>query len=517
MRDVTWSTVASPAKRARNVESNEERAGARCDGYRDVESYVTFRDQTVETVSKIFSPAPGNSTLRASLPDNERISALSHGVRKADHDPWPTVTVPPEDQALHFFFHHYVVHEPGRPPSHPDCLGIIYKRATGPGYLANLIVAVGLASLAHVRNAPMLGHAASRAVSRALRDMRAALADPSSAASDQMLVAVMLLALFETVTPDGDGNVGSWDRHVNGAVALIHLRGVGQLRNRIGRGIFLHARTEILINCLQRGLRVPAMLLKMMQEARHYATEHEAPASQLAELVADACAVLASCKEGSMDALNLFRCVSAILAVDTDLERWPETLPAEYEYTTCTRQSDVQDAGVCRLGRYDAYTSVDVAHTWNLQRCARILLHQAVVEVLQQLLHQQPSSLSALQPLPKPCGHLLDISSTLIEELSKDICYSVQYFLAREKAGKPRDLRAASIMPLLWPLYLAGTSHSCSDALHDWVIQKMKAIEEISGIQRAKLMAAEIRRRSPSSVLSDYQSISNAVCSIDYS
>ncbi|RAH50514.1 Zn(II)2Cys6 transcription factor [Aspergillus brunneoviolaceus CBS 621.78] len=482
------------------------RAGSRCDGYRDAESYVTFRDQTGETVSKASPPAPGNSTLRSALHGKERVSALSYEILQVDQGPWPAVAVSPEDQALQFFFHHYVAHAPGRLPSHPDCLGIIYKRATGPGYLASLIVAVGLASLAHVRNAPMLGHAASQAVSRALRDMRTALADPSCAASDQMLVAVMLLALFETVTPDGDGNVGSWDRHVDGAVALIHLRGIGQLRNRIGRGIFLHARTEILLNCLQRGLRVPTILRKKMKEARHYETEHEAPASQLADLVADACAVLASCKDSSVDALNLSRCVSAILAVDTGLERWSESLPADYAYTTCPRQSDVQDTEMCQLGQYDTYLSVDVAHTWNLQRCVRILLHQALVALLSQPLPQQPSPLSAsaLQPSPgPPCPYLLDSSISLIQELSRDICSSVPYLLhACDKAGKPREgLRAASIVPLLWPLYLAGTSHGRSDALRDWVLQKMKAIEEETGIHKAKLMAAEIRRRSPSSVL----------------
>ncbi|RGP58735.1 hypothetical protein FSPOR_11820 [Fusarium sporotrichioides] len=103
----------------------------------------------------------------------------------------------PKEQALHFYFHHYAMHDAGQTLSHPDCHGIIYKRATGTGYLANLINAIGLASLTYVKNAPSLAYAASKVFSRALFGIHEALTDPKEAASDQMLVAVMLLALYE--------------------------------------------------------------------------------------------------------------------------------------------------------------------------------------------------------------------------------------------------------------------------------------------------------------------------------
>lgn len=182
---------------------------------------------------------------------------------RPSHCPWFRLAVTPEEQALNFYFHHYVVHESGRTPTHPDCQGIIYKRATEPGYFANLIHAVGLSGLAYTRNAPKLTHAATQAFSRALRGICAALLDPSEASSDQMLVAVMLLALYEvsrlplpgqldnsinlkqTASFNSPANLSSWSRHVEGALALIQLRGAGQLRNRIGRSIFLHLRTEI--------------------------------------------------------------------------------------------------------------------------------------------------------------------------------------------------------------------------------------------------------------------------------
>jgi hypothetical protein len=214
-----------------------------------------------------------NTNPRPISPDSKQLVPAKPGVYQqvkvhrsrdqSSHYPWFRLAVTPEDQALNFFLHHYVVHESGRTPTHPDCQGIIYKRATEPGYLANLIHAVGLSGLSYMRNAPALTDAATQAFSRALRGICAALLEPSEASSDQMLVAVMLLALYEvshlshagqlddsinlkqTATFNPSANLSSWSRHVDGALALIQLRGAGQLRNRIGRSIFLHLRTEI--------------------------------------------------------------------------------------------------------------------------------------------------------------------------------------------------------------------------------------------------------------------------------
>jgi hypothetical protein len=51
--------------------------------------------------------------------------------------------------------------------------------------------------------------------------------------------------LDQTVTSDFDSDSNPWDKHVDGALALIQLRGAAQLRNRISRSIFLNLTTEI--------------------------------------------------------------------------------------------------------------------------------------------------------------------------------------------------------------------------------------------------------------------------------
>ncbi|KAF5688650.1 hypothetical protein FDENT_4735 [Fusarium denticulatum] len=473
------------------------RAGSRCDGYRGEDS-VTFRDQTTETLGKVSFLSNANVPngnqdilIRPKLYQQAKVHSSQD---QPSYYPWFRLAVTPEDQALHFFFHHYVVPESGRSPTHPDCHGIIYKRATEPGYLANLINAVGLASLAYSKNAPMLVDSARQAFSRALHSICAALVDPSEAASDQMLVAVMLLALYETVSSSSNEDLSSWSRHVDGALALIQLRGAGQLRNRIGRSIFLNLRTEILIDCLQRGLPVPKVLIDLMAEARRNETEQEQPAARLADIIVNICAAIPSTDEDITGETGLPSYVTRLSAIDADLEDWSQTLPTEYGYKNQTKPSDLGEAEVF-MGRYDIYYSVEIANTWNLQRCARIILRQAIVEAISNCFPTS-SSLSILLSFPESYTDQLLSSETIMQQSSSDICCSVPFILhSVDEAGKSSELRAAYAVHLLWPLYIAGGTHTASDSLRDWIESAMKRIGDATGIQKAKRIALLLEPR----------------------
>ncbi|CVK91340.1 related to negative acting factor [Fusarium mangiferae] len=471
------------------------RAGSRCAGYR-VEESVIFRDQTAETLGKVsvFSTLKlpnGNQDVLV-RPRLSQQAKVHHSQDISSHYPWFRLEVTPEDQALHFFFHHYVLPESGRSPTHPDCHGIIHKRAIEPGYLANLINAVGLAGLAYLRNAPTLINLARQSFSHALRDICAALMDPSEASSDQMLVAVMLLALYETVAFNSDGGLSPWSRHVDGALALLQLRGAGQLRNRIGRSIFHSLRSEILINCLQRRLPVPKVLIDFMAEARSNETAQEAPAARLADIIVSVCAALPSAEEDITDEGTLSSHVSRLLSIDANLKDWAQTLLTEYGYKIRTKSMDLDEAEVF-MGRHDIYSSVEIANTWNLQRCVRIIVRQALVETLSKYfpIPYSPSFSTSYRDL-------LQTSTIVIKDTSSDICCSISYILhAFDETGKSSDLRAAHAVHLLWPLYIAGTTHNANDALRYRIISTMEDIKDAAGIQEAERIALAVQQRGP--------------------
>jgi hypothetical protein len=231
-----------------------------------------------------------------------------------------------------------------------------------------------------------------------------------------------------------------------------------------------------------------------MAEARRNETEQEAPAALLADIVVNVCAALLPSEEDITGEGALSFHVSRLLSIDADLEDWAQTLPAEYGYRTRTKPSGPGEAEVF-MGRYDMYYSVEIANTWNLQRCARIILRQAIVEAISNRLPIS-SSLSILSSFPVSYTDLLPTSETIIQQSSSDVCYSVPYILhSVDEAGKSSELRATYAVHLLWPLYIAGTTHSSSDALRDRVVSVMENIKDVTGIQKAKHIVLSLQRR----------------------
>ncbi|KAL4875465.1 hypothetical protein BJY04DRAFT_224025 [Aspergillus karnatakaensis] len=459
------------------------RAGSKCDGYRDQNS-LNFRDQTAQTLSK---PQYCSHNRRPVTSFHENPAVFTDSARRQqalepDNDPWRAISVPPQQLALSFYFYHYLMSGSGPALSHPDCVSIVHAGAREGGYIADLIKAVGMASLAYVQNAPSLTRIGGQMYSEALRHIRVALADPVEAASDQLLVAVMLLVLYETVICNPDKNLSPWDSHVDGALALVELRGISQFRNRIGRSIFLYLRTEVLVDCLQRGRRVPVPLTEWMSEFQAFESAQDAPTGRLAGILVSACAVLASVKKKASDQSDISGFIPALLFIDEALDRWAGNLPVEYRYKAlATRDKDPD----IMSEPYDLYPSLEMAHTWNLQRCARITLHQTLLEIL--------SSSQPTLSLP-PDGHL-QTSRHIIEQNANDIYHSVPYILHYcNKLGTSGDMRAVHVMPLLWPLYVAGAAPTTTNSAREYIIEQVRRIEQVTGIQRAKSLALELEK-----------------------
>jgi hypothetical protein len=92
--------------------------------------------------------------------------------------------------------------------------------------------AVGLATFSHSIHAPELMVRARREYVSALRLTNAALRSPIEAKKDSTLFSVMILSIFETVTGNNDRSLAAWAEHVNGAAALVKLRGKDQFKGR---------------------------------------------------------------------------------------------------------------------------------------------------------------------------------------------------------------------------------------------------------------------------------------------
>lgn len=102
-----------------------------------------------------------------------------------------------EDQATYYFFHNFVSEGPGDVTAYSHMLPTLYRQNSSFSVLPKIVDAIGLASISNVKHAPELMIVAGQKYAGALRAITASIQDSKQASTDQTLIAVMLLGLFE--------------------------------------------------------------------------------------------------------------------------------------------------------------------------------------------------------------------------------------------------------------------------------------------------------------------------------
>lgn len=164
-----------------------KRAGKTCSGYRD-QVALRFRDQTKEISQKVHF-----RTEESTLKDRRAIqplfadAGLAHATQAACLD----------DQAFRFFVRNYVTEpSPAMEWTADDYSMISY--GSGSAERSNdAVISIGLTCLSNVKNnSAMMKYARLKSAS-ALTLTITALENPTTAAQDNTLLGVLLLALFE--------------------------------------------------------------------------------------------------------------------------------------------------------------------------------------------------------------------------------------------------------------------------------------------------------------------------------
>lgn len=107
--------------------------------------------------------------------------------------------------------------------------------------LANAFAALSVSRVGKENQDGRLVRESTKIYGQALKDMQLALYDPERMHSDQVLIASMLLGLYETL--EGSAlDSRSWLSHAQGAARLIELRGPERHKNRQAHHVFLGSR-----------------------------------------------------------------------------------------------------------------------------------------------------------------------------------------------------------------------------------------------------------------------------------
>ena len=111
--------------------------------------------------------------------------------------PLRILSLPLEDQATYYFFYNFVSQDPASLQSYSHVMPTVYRQSSSFNALPNIIEAIGLAGVSNVKQAPQLMAAAGVKYAKALRAITASIQDSKEASTDQTLITVMLLGLFE--------------------------------------------------------------------------------------------------------------------------------------------------------------------------------------------------------------------------------------------------------------------------------------------------------------------------------
>ncbi|KAJ5404321.1 hypothetical protein N7509_004192 [Penicillium cosmopolitanum] len=440
-----------------------------CPGYRDQLDLI-FRDDPPRNAypeRHVRSPSTTGSTGSNAETSFDFNSDPGHQYIMRQIRPSAVITNPTEglskEQAICFFLQSHSI--PGSSLMTDTLTNFLMDSGGSLGQQAvqSSIYAVAGAMLSRVRNVPSLKQAARQEYGSTLKLVNAALADPVQSRTNQALLAVVFMSLYEVITSRAPQSIQGWTNHICGAAALLEHRGFAQMTTVMGVRLFLHLRYQIIRDALGNRLII---IIGNLSNLR---------ADVQGKILDDPQQILA-----------------AASAIEADLMAWLAALPPDFTYSSHTvMPTDHSFEHICGgirplNNQYHSYPDLWSPNLWNHYRSARIIVSELILANVHKVSSTSPhGSLSEDFRL-----HCKSLRST-IRRLGADICRSVPFHLGACNAGilpgrpmLPSETYIGGLM-LLWPLFVAGMVEGPNHPQRRWVRQCLGMIGRSMGMDQA--------------------------------
>ncbi|KAJ0425777.1 hypothetical protein BJY00DRAFT_158657 [Aspergillus carlsbadensis] len=394
------------------------------------------------------------------------------------------------DEAVNYFLRHnvwpgeiFMMNFEPKSPGHPSAT------LSEQAQMAAL-VSVGTAMLSRVRRSKDLEIAAEREYGHALSLLTRAVCNEEQSRTNSTLSAVLLLAIFEVITSRSIMSIEKWTNHIYGAATLLELRGPEHLQSEEGLKLFVQLRFQIIISCLQRGMRVPKSLLECAKIAMYLRPQIDAYCDRLICITGKLSNLRADIRGKVIKDAN--EILSAAYGLEAELLAWVAAGPPDFLYTTYECSSVEQWARMFGNkpfpynNQYHVYRDLWICHTWNQYRCARIVVCEVILSCLRRLSAMSPT-MAMSKELQNHCARIRNVT----RELAGDICASAAYHLGVEGSPAtaaftvPTNYCYVGGMLLLWPLTLAGGTEPKDHPLRRWTQDCLRLIGHSIGIDQA--------------------------------
>ena len=354
-----------------------------------------------------------------------------------------TLGIPLKDQALTYYSHFYNT----RPFQSPEMMDSHLNHAhpslcyVQPSSLLSLaIFSLSHAFFGRAQRSNVALNAGRRYYASALVRTNAALSHPKEACEDEVLLAAMLLSIYENSIADNTTGDSSNIKilapksfaHHDGAISLLYLRQRQGQRKKEGLAIDKFVRRQLLRSLVTRSITIPIWLRDGEAYGEHgYALELDRYIVDIAKLKHQVNIVSTSleCETKAPD-LNEPSKLSHLLmqaqTIGDALVAWADHLPEEgWIATHIVRDGEAGEASQRIFDRtVHIYPTLGHGGMWLRYRALRLLVLNAVLELLALSSHDVAPALIA------KAESLRQTTLLKIKRLADDMCFALPYMLA---------------------------------------------------------------------------------------
>ena len=382
------------------------------------------------------------------------------------HKTWQESLVPPSlhqsihDVAINFLLGDYIR------GSHFAYLPSLYGMDQTKGVLSPVVKAVGLACLSLHTSRPELQDEAQKLYVDAIAGTNAALQLTHTARDDDVLASILLLSLYETLSQRTKVNVDAWTAHMQGALALVALRGPCQFESQFGLELFKQIAASIRVFCVQHIIRIPQKLRELTLMAKGYSQPSDM-SFEIPCIVEAFTDLRADMAQGILTEPNdITARVQDVLDL---IEGFYLKLPGDWRYESFlvhSRSHEIHD------GYYYQFRDPQVAQIWNTTWMAKLHLNALIFE---QALRTSQLQMRGTDPLTK-----MTVCQKEVTEAADNICASVPHFFPPDTESCSMRTASTAAMGyfLIWPLFTAGASPLVPPSTREYIVDRLVFISE---------------------------------------
>ncbi|KAF2740494.1 hypothetical protein EJ04DRAFT_455658 [Polyplosphaeria fusca] len=501
--------------RDRKVKCDQERPSCtqcirtrrQCHGYRDPISMM-FRNENDVVVRKAemkYKELAKAKTPKALFSQDSSSSSSSSSEETPSPESSMWTLVPPlEDQAIGFFFANYVMTPKLVPRGELDFLHELLGKPWTEKILQTSVAAAGLAGLANSTQSPRIMKKAQEMYVSALSMTNKAIRSPELAKKDSTLISVIMLGMYENSMFKDKDSIDFWVKHIEGACALISMRGEQLLHHSVGLRLFQQFYNNIVLAAFTKRSRIPQGMSELWEagsriysynvHGRQWTTGLVIFAQMAAELSSD----------HSDDPVGKVR---SAIAIDKEFNSLMP--PDVWKFDTVRLKKP--SAHVFQ-NLYHIYTDPWITFMLNNLRGSQYYLHHVVCEELEKGSQASPPLFSE-----KEIRLQMARSTQAMEQIAKDMCASIPQITGQVpfpenisagvvkfpvnfsksnpqppgtflKAFRPTGLHHA-----IWPLYTASRFDRSSYDMREWAIGRLYWLGIRLGHRQAIVLADDLK------------------------